>query len=124
MDSREKALYHQIHPAKLATDIVSAVVSLYLLWIHELVPGLIIGYAPSIVATVLVIRFADLERYKRSALGEYIKTYMTRNMQAARLVGDTLSKIAAWFNTLPIIVISLLIILLAWLRGKIRPTKT
>lgn len=124
MDSSEKALYHQIHPAKLGTDIASAVVSLYLLWNHQLVLGLIAGYVPSIIATILVIQFADLEKYKQSAFGKYVKIYMNRNTQAVRLVGDTLSKIAAWSNTLPVVVISMLMILLAWLRGKIYPTKT
>jgi len=123
LDASEKALYHQIHPAKLGTDVASAVVSLYLLWIYELVLGLIAGYLPSIIATILVIQFTDLEKYKQSTFGKYVKTYMNRNMQAVRLVGDTLSKIAAWFNTLPVVVISMLIILLAWLRGKIQPAR-
>jgi len=99
LDASEKALYHQIHPAKLGTDIASAVVSLYLLWNHQLVLGLIAGYVPS--------------KYKQSAFGKYVKTYMNRNMQAVWLVGDTLSKIAACFNTLPVVVISMLMILLA-----------
>jgi hypothetical protein len=36
---KEKILFHQVHPAKLATDIAAAVVSLYFLWQHQLVIG-------------------------------------------------------------------------------------
>jgi len=124
LDTSEKALYHQIHPAKLATDIVSAFVSLFLLWMHDLVLGLIVGYVPSIVATVLIISLADLEKYKQSTFGKYVKTYMNRTMQAVRLAGDTLSKIGAWYNLVLLIIISMLMILLAWLRGELFSTKT
>ena len=123
LDINEKALYHQIHPAKLATDIISAFVSLFLLWTHDLALGLVVGYVPSIIATILIISFADLEKYKQSAFGNYVKTYMNRTMQALRLAGDTLSKIAAWYNLALLIVASMLMILLAWLRGKLFPTK-
>jgi hypothetical protein len=85
MSMGEKALYHQIHPAKLATDISSAAVSLYLLWAHDLQLGLIVGHIPSIIATVPVIRFADLEKYKQSDFGKYVNTYMDRRMQVVRL---------------------------------------
>lgn len=123
MDASAKALYHQIHPAKLATDIISAFISLFLLWMHDLVLGLIVGYVPSIIATVLIISFADLEKYKQSTFGKYVKTYMNRTTQAVRLAGDTLSKIAAWYNLVLLIIISMLMILIAWLRGKLFPTK-
>jgi hypothetical protein len=123
LDVNEKVLYHQIHPLKLAADIISAFVSLFLLWIHDLVLGLIVGYVPSVIATVLIISFADLEKYKQSTFGKYVKTYMNRTMQAVRLAGDTLSKIAAWYNIILLIIISMLMILLAWLRGKLFPAK-
>jgi hypothetical protein len=64
----DKALYHQIHPAKLLTDWATAFVAAYLLWEHALVAGLIVGFIPSVVASALVIRFADLERLKASGI--------------------------------------------------------
>ena len=40
MTLKEKALYHQIHPLKLSTDILASLVSLYLFWLHQPVPAL------------------------------------------------------------------------------------
>ncbi|HLY79361.1 MAG TPA: hypothetical protein VKQ70_08310, partial [Caulobacteraceae bacterium] len=81
----EKALYHQIHPAKLAVDILTEPVSLYLFWRHELVIGLIAHFGPPIVASALVIAWADLSPLKASALGRYVDRHMTRTVEAARL---------------------------------------
>jgi hypothetical protein len=39
MKLKEKNLFHQVHPIKLATDIGAAVISLYFFWKHELVVG-------------------------------------------------------------------------------------
>lgn len=43
LSRRDKILYHQIHPAKLAVDIVGGVVSTWLSWRHELLLGMVIG---------------------------------------------------------------------------------
>jgi hypothetical protein len=66
MDIREKALYHQIHPIKLFTDVSTSFVSLFLIWQHKIVAGLLIGMIPSIVVSWVVIRFANLEKLKQS----------------------------------------------------------
>ena len=71
MTLKEKVLFHQIHPAKLATDIAAAVISLYFLWQHQLVIGLLTHFIPPPIASVAVIRFADLDPYKTSPLGTY-----------------------------------------------------
>jgi hypothetical protein len=71
MTLREKFLFHQVHPAKLATDVLSAVISLYFFWQHQLVIALLTHFVPPPVASAMVIRFADLEPYKSSLLGAY-----------------------------------------------------
>ena len=43
MDS-QALLLHQVHPAKLGTDITAAAVSTMLLWRHHLWPGLLVRY--------------------------------------------------------------------------------
>jgi hypothetical protein len=88
---REKILFHQIHPAKLATDIIAAVVSFYLLWQHALVIGLLMHFIPPPVGSAIVIGFADLEPYKMSGFGTYLARYMTPTAQATRLAGDLVS---------------------------------
>jgi len=41
MNLKEKILFHQVHPAKLATDILASIVSLYFFWQHDLVTALL-----------------------------------------------------------------------------------
>jgi hypothetical protein len=53
---QERYLVHQVHPAKLATDIGAAAVSTVLFWRHRLVLGLLVFLVPAPVASVLVLR--------------------------------------------------------------------
>jgi hypothetical protein len=69
---RSEILFHKIHPAKLATDIGTAVISVYSFWQHDLVVGLLIHLIPSPIGSFVVIRFANLEHYKNSQLGAYL----------------------------------------------------
>jgi hypothetical protein len=118
MTLREKALYHQIHPAKLATDILSEPVSLYLLWRHDLVLGLAAHFLPPILASFLVMTLADLAPIKRSPLGRYIDRHMTRPVEAARLVGDLVMVAGAWLRQPWLIGLGLAVVAGAWLSGR------
>jgi hypothetical protein len=77
-----------VRPAKLATDIVAAVVSLFFFWQHDLVVGLVTHLIPPPIGSFAVIHFANLEGYKNSQLGAYLLRYMTPIAQATRLLGD------------------------------------
>src|SRR5260370_14817709 len=114
MHLREKFLFHQVHPAKLATDVLSAVISLYFFWQHQLVIALLTHFVPPPVASTMVIRFADLEPYKSSRLGAYLIRYMTPVAQATRLIGDLITIIAAWFHSPIWIAAGLILVLSAW----------
>ena len=121
LDFSERSLYQQIHPAKLATDISTSLISLYLFWLRDIASGLIVGIVPSIVASVVIIRFVSLDKYKESSFGTYIGRYMTRNMQALRAIGQMVGWIGAWFQLIWIVATGYVVILLAWLRGKLFP---
>ena len=121
LSSREKELYQQIHPGKLATDIAAFVLSTYLIWIHQLIFGILAGFIPAIVASAIVVRYANLERYAASHLGRYVRKYMTRTIEAVRFVGLFVSWSGAWYHIWWIIGVGILIVILAWLRGKIAP---
>jgi len=119
LDSSEKRLYSQIHPAKLATDISMSILTLYLFWVHDLVPAVILHIGPSILVSYLIIRFANLERYMRSGLGQYLAKYMTNRMQLVRLLGDLITVVGAWFQTFWVIGVGLAVVALGWARGLI-----
>ena len=117
MTLKEKLLFHQVHPAKLATDIGAAIVSLYLLWQHQLVLGLLTHFIPPPIGSAAVIRFADLDSYKNSRLGAYLVRYMTPIAQAARLAGDLITVGAAWYQSFAGILFGLAVIAAAWSYG-------
>ena len=116
---REKALYHQIHPAKLATDILTEPVSLYLLWRHDLVPGLASHFLPPMIASLAVVGFADLRWLKASPLGRYVARNMNRTVEGARLFGDLVMVAGAWLRQPWLIGLGLAIIAAAWLGGRL-----
>ena len=69
MTFKEKMLIHQIHPAKLATDLLAAAVSLYFFWQHQLATGLAVHFLPPVIASSLLVRYAALEPYQQSPFG-------------------------------------------------------
>ena len=117
MTLKEKILFHQVHPAKLATDILAAVISLYFFWQHNLVVGLLIHLIPPPIGSFAVIRFANLEGYKNSQLGAYLLRYMTPTAQAMRLLGNIIIVLAAWFHSPIGIAVGIAIVLAAWSYG-------
>ncbi len=121
MTVQEKTLYHQIHPLKLFTDWSTGIIALYPLWQHRLLVALLIAFVPSILASLLLVRFANLENQKESAFGRYVHHYMSRPVEATRLAGYVVMALGAWYHLIWLIPLGLLVILLAWLRGVILP---
>jgi hypothetical protein len=117
MDLKERSLYHQIHPTKLITDWGSTVPLLYLIWQQNLVWGLVAAFVPSIIASFIIIQYVNLEKYKYSSFGKYVAKYMTRPIQATRFVGLIIMLAGAWYHTVLLIPLGLIVIILAWLRG-------
>ena len=72
MTLNERALYHQIHPLKLATDWGTAFGAAFLFWQHR--PGFapLLGFIPSVVVSIVLITWIDLERYRDSSFGRYV----------------------------------------------------
>jgi hypothetical protein len=123
LTSEERALYHQIHPAKLATDILSTPPSLYLFWRHRPISALIVTFLPAIIASWAVMRYADLEPYKDSAVGKYVRDNMTHAMEGVRFGGLVVMVIGAWFHKPWLFPLGLGIVLFGWFRGLIFRSK-
>jgi hypothetical protein len=122
MTLKQRILYHQVHPAKLAADVAAEVISLYFFWQHELALGLLIHFMPPIVAsTALVGSGKDFADIRRSRLGHYLDRYMTPAAQLARLLGDIITVLAAWWHSPLGIAAGLLIVAAAWGYGLVFP---
>ena len=123
MNRQERLLYHQIHPLKLATDVVTAAIATALLWQHRLAFALAVGFVPSIVASAVLVQWGNLERYERSAFGRYVRRFMTRRVELARLAGLLPLWGGAWLRRAPLIAVGILWILGCWLWG-VRPSSS
>jgi len=123
MTLKEKMLFHQIHPAKLATDWLAAAVSLYFFWQHQLLVGLILHFLPPILASFLLVRYAALERYRHAPFGRYVERHMTRFIEAVRLFGDVVMMLGAWAHDLQLLLLGLAVIIGAWCNGLMTPRR-
>jgi hypothetical protein len=117
MDFNEKVLYHQIHPAKLATDIGASLVSTYLMWRRRFVAAMLAAFVPAVLASVLVMRYADLERRKHSRFGRYVHRYMDWRVSGWRFFGQVVIWVGAWYRVGKLVPIGLAIVVGAWASG-------
>jgi hypothetical protein len=125
MDLNEKVLYHQIHLAKLTADIGGSIVSTYLMWRRRFAWAMLAAFVPAVLASVLVISYADLERRKHSPFGRYMRRYMDRRvLDAWRFFGQVVIWVGAWYRVGKLIPIGWAIVVAAWASGLWRkPTK-
>jgi hypothetical protein len=117
MTFAERALYHQIHPAKLFADISTALVGIDLFWRHELIPGLIIALLPPILVSAVLVREANFERYRSSPMGAYLRQFMPPWIQALRLFGVGVAFYAAWYQFPAGVVSGLALVAICWANG-------
>jgi len=118
----EIKLYHQIHPAKLTTDIAAAIAFLFFLWRHEVGLALAAGFIPPVIVSgAMMIRPRNLEKLKNSPVGRYIAKYMTPTIEAARLLSLVPMAWGAWTHHVWLIVLGLAVLSLAWCNGLIWP---
>jgi len=117
MTFAERALYHQIHPAKLYVDIATALVAIDLFWRHELAPGLIIALLPPVLVSAVLVREADLERYRSSLMGAYLRQFMPPWVQAMRLFGVGVAFYAAWYHFPAGVISGLALVAICWANG-------
>jgi hypothetical protein len=119
MTLNDRILFHQIHPAKLVTDASAAALCLYFLWRRDLALAVVAPMVPPLIASGLVLRFADLEALKQSTLGVYVKRYMTPAMQLLRVCGFLIMAFAAWNHAPLAILAGLAVVAAGWLKGVI-----
>jgi len=117
MTFAERVLYHQIHPAKLFADTATAVVAIDLFWRHALVPGLIIALLPPLLVSAVLLREADLERYRSSPMGAYLRQFMPPWVQAVRLFGVGVALYAASYRFPAGVIGGIALVAICWANG-------
>ncbi|WP_394845073.1 hypothetical protein LZC95_49475 [Pendulispora brunnea] len=114
MPTREKVLYHQIHPAKLAVDFSTSFASTWLGWQHELWTGLLVAFGPSVVVTMAMLRWMDFSKQRDSSFGHYVAFHMTPGATAVRSGGQLVMWMGAWLHLVWAIPAGFIVILLGW----------
>ena len=122
MTLQEKKIYHQIHPVKLLTDFGTGFGAVYLLWHEQIILSVLVAFVPSTIVSLYLIAKVDLEKYKNSSFGTYIR----RNMAAKsddwiRFSGFLIMLIGGWVESYLLIGAGFLIILFVWTRGLFLP---
>jgi len=119
MTFKEKMLYQQIHPVKLCVDFGTGFFTTYLAWQNKMNWFLILFLGPSVVVTMIVVAFADLERLKNSSFGKHVSQHMTSTIELIRSAGQIAMWVGGWFHIPSVIAMGFLFILGGWLKGKL-----
>lgn len=117
MKRDEKILYHQIHPLKLGADISGSILSTYLMWNRRFWLSMLAAFAPAVLGSMLVLRFADLEKLKQSTIGKYIHSFMNPQVEAWRFAGQIIMWVGAWYHRSWLIPAGFATTVAAWLSG-------
>lgn len=117
MNFQEKAIYQQIHPARIFTDWASGIYACYCFWHQQIVLGLVMMFIPSLVVSVLVTRFADLEKLKNSSFGKYYKRIYSKSIDLVRFAGFILMMGGSWLQNWELIIGGFVVVLYTWILG-------
>ncbi|HEX7797770.1 MAG TPA: hypothetical protein VF456_25590 [Vicinamibacterales bacterium] len=113
----DRRRYHQLHPAKLLVDWSTAVVAGVLLWRHRLLLAFVIGFGPSIIASLLFLsgRFdGALEAIRSRRVAQTIAPNLSPDINAMRFAGLAVSWTGCWLHRPWPIPAGALVIFCAW----------
>jgi len=119
----EKNLYQQIHPIRLFTDWSSGLFACYLFWDQKLIEGIAAAFGPSLIVSLIILRFADLEKLKNSTFGRYYKRTYNRTVDFTRFGGFVIMAAGSWSQSIQIAGVGLIIIIGTWTYGLFQTKK-
>ncbi len=120
MTLEEKKIYSQIHPVKLLTDMITGFGAVYLLWYHYLIVAVCLAFIPSTIVSLILIAKTDLEKYKDSPFGTYLRRNIaSKSSDWIRFGGFVVMLTGGWINMLWLAAVGFLIILFIWTKGLI-----
>ena len=91
----ERRLYHQVHPAKLLTDVGADLAGTVLFWRRQRIAGIVVSVLPPMLASGMAMN-SDLEWIHRSRWAPALRQHMTPNMEGVRMAGFMLHALGAW----------------------------
>ena len=119
MTFAERALYHQIHPAKLFADMATALIGIDLFWHHQLLPGVIIALVTPALVSAALLHDGNLEPLRASRMGAYVQRFQPPWVQAVRLFGVGLAFYAAWYQVPAGVLSGVAIVAACWVNGLV-----
>jgi len=123
MRRSEKMLYHQIHPAKLLTDVGSSLASAWLVWESRWLEAALVGLLPSVVVTAFLVGCVNLERWRKTRLGNYVEGHMPRSAVMQRILGQIIVWAGAGLHVLWLVPFGYFVVVLAWVNGLWDPLR-
>ena len=117
MTLQEKTFYQQIHPLRLFVDWTTGFYSCYLFWQQDIILALFIAFIPSIVVSMFLAKFGELEKLKTSAFGKYLRRTSNKSVDLIRLCAFSCMAVGSWLHQIPITAIGLLVVIGTWTYG-------
>ena len=113
---REAYLLHQVHAAKLATDISADLASTSLMWCRHVPTAVLVAFLPAAVASAVLMR-SDLSALRDTRRGRYVLAHMPPSAQAVRFAGQLVAWRAAYQRSLIGIGVGHALIVAGWSHG-------
>jgi hypothetical protein len=96
MRMADGAVIHQVHVAKIGTDVAAAAVSNLLLWRDRPTAAMAVRVILPVASSAAVLGLADLDGLSRTRRGRYVMAHMPPSAQAVRLAGDAVMGLGAY----------------------------
>jgi hypothetical protein len=116
MMDRQAYLLHQVHAAKLATDIGAGIISGWLMWQRRVPAALVAGFLPAMIASALVTR-RDLSGLADTRRGRYVLRHMPPAAQALRMAGQVVAWRAEYEHRIDGVVAGHVLVAAGWSYG-------
>jgi hypothetical protein len=110
----DKAVVHQVHPAKIAADVTASVISNTLLWTGRPKSAIAVRALLPVAGSLAVLSLADLDPLAASPTGRYVLAHMPISAQAVRLAGDALMGLGAHRRSGALLLAGALVIVAGW----------
>jgi hypothetical protein len=124
MRPAEKALVHQVHPAKIGIDVTAPVISNVLLWTGRPKAALAARAVLPAAGSLAVLAMAGLDALAATRRGRYVLAHMPPSAQALRLAGDALMGWAAHRRRATLLAAGAAVIAASWSHAAWRRTNT